>query len=417
MTSLQPIRGTHDLYGDAMARHRFIVDAARRVAALYGFDEAAPPIFEMTEVFHRTLGESSDVVSKETYTFTDRGGDSITLRPEFTASIVRLLISNGLTQQLPFKTFYAGPAFRYERPQKGRQRQFHQIGIETLGADSPASDVEVIACGMRILKELGLSQNARLEINTLGDAQSREQYRAALVKYFAAHKETLSPESQARLEKNPLRILDSKQEEDKVLVAGAPQLAEHLTEKAADWFARVQVGLASLDISAMVSPRLVRGLDYYTHTVWEVKTDALGAQDTVLAGGRYDGLVKQMGGPEIPGVGWAAGVERLALLLETSGKVLAAATPKAVVIPLADSEEGKALQLTEALRKRNIRVEMLAPGALGKRLKKADKLGASFALLIGEAEAKENSVTLRDLKEGTQTTVKQHEVIETLSRL
>lgn len=417
MTSLQPIRGTHDLYGNAMTRHRFIVDTARRMAALYGFDEVAPPIFEMTDVFHRTLGESSDVVSKETYTFTDRGGDSITLRPEFTASIARLLISNGLTQTLPFKAFYAGPAFRYERPQKGRQRQFHQIGIETLGADSPVGDVESIACGMRILKELGLKQNARLEVNTLGDAPSREQYRTALVHYFAAHKEKLSPESQARLEKNPLRILDSKQEEDRILVANAPKLDEHLSEKAADWFARVQEGLASLDISAMVSPRLVRGLDYYTHTVWEVKTDALGAQDTVLAGGRYDGLVKQMGGPEIPGVGWAAGVERLALLLEASGNILTAATPKAVVIPLGDSQEGKALQLTEALRRHDVRAEMLAPGALGKRLKKADKLGASFALLIGEIEAKENTVTLRDLKEGTQATVKQHEVIETLSRL
>ncbi|MFO1243536.1 MAG: histidine--tRNA ligase [Rickettsiales bacterium] len=414
MSSLQPIRGTHDLHGEAMARHRLIMDTAARVAALYGFDEVAPPMFEMTEVFHRTLGETSDVVSKETYTFTDRGGDSITLRPEFTASIVRLLISEGLTQQLPFKAFYAGPAFRYERPQKGRQRQFHQIGIETLGADSASADAEVIACGVRILQELGVAEGTRLEINTLGDMESRQNYRDALVNYFAAHKSDLSPESQVRLEKNPLRILDSKQEQDRGIVAGAPQLEAYLTKIAASWFARVQESLASVGISYMVSPRLVRGLDYYTHTVWEIKTDALGAQDTVLAGGRYDGLVAQMGGPEIPGVGWAAGIERLALLLEAKGRRPEEAKPLAVVIPLSDGEEKAAFIQLEALRKQNIRAEMLPPGALGKRLKKADKLGAHYALVLGETEVKDGTVTLRDLKEGTQKTVKHEEIVHTL---
>lgn len=414
MSSLQPIRGTHDLHGEAMRRHRLVIETAARIAALYGFDEVSPPIFEMTEVFHRTLGETSDVVSKETYTFTDRGGDSITLRPEFTASIVRLLISEGLTQQLPFKAFYAGPAFRYERPQKGRQRQFHQIGIETLGADSPSADAEVIACGVRILHELGVGEGSRLEINTLGDSESRQNYRTALVSYFAAHKNDLSPESQVRLEKNPLRILDSKQEQDRTIITGAPQLEAHLTENAASWFARVQESLASIGISYMVSPRLVRGLDYYTHTVWEIKTDALGAQDTVLAGGRYDGLVAQMGGPEIPGVGWAAGIERLALLLEAKGQKPEEAKPLAVAIPLSDMEDKAAFGLVEALRKQNMRAEMLPPGAIGKRLKKADKLGARYALVLGETEVSNGTVTLRDLKEGTQKTVKHEEIFHTL---
>ena len=236
----------------------------------------------------------------------------------------------------------------------------------------------------------------------------------ALVDYFAAHKNNLSPESQLRLEKNPLRILDSKQEQDKGIVAGAPKLDAHLTENAASWFARVQESLASIGISYMVSPRLVRGLDYYAHTVWEIKTDALGAQDTVLAGGRYDGLVAQMGGPEIPGVGWAAGIERLALLLEAKGRKPEEAKPLAVAIPLSDLEEKAAFGLVEALRKQNIRAEMLPPGALGKRLKKADKFGARYALVLGETEVRDGTVTLRDLKEGTQKTVKHEEIFHTL---
>lgn len=407
---LQPVRGTHDLIGEEMRRHRFIIDTALKVAALYGFAEVAPPVFEFTEVFHRTLGETSDVITKETYTFTDRGGESLTLRPELTASVVRAFISNGLTQQLPFKAFYAGPAFRYERPQKGRLRQFHQIGVEMLGADAPWHDVEVIAASTQILAALGV-QNATLELNSLGDKESRDRYREALVIYFSRHKADLSEESRLRLEKNPLRILDSKQPEDKVLVAQAPQLYDYFTHIAADWFAEVKKGLDALGISYKVSPRLVRGLDYYTHTVFEWTTEALGAQNTLLAGGRYDGLVAQMGGPEIPGIGWAAGIERLALMeLPLAGQ----ACKRVAVLPLGDATKLEALKLAQAIRNTGIAVEMVIHTNMGKALKKADSLGAQMALILGENEMVSGQIAVKDLKTGAQETLPRAAALEKL---
>ncbi|WP_297493304.1 histidine--tRNA ligase, partial [Acidocella sp.] len=312
---LQPVRGTRDLIGDDAARHFHVVETARRIAALYGFAEWQTPIFEDTKVFSRTLGETSDVVTKEMYTFEDRGGESVTLRPEGTAGVCRALITNGLTQTLPQKVFYTGPMFRYERPQKGRYRQFHQIGIELIGPATPLADAEIIAAGWRILNALGIAEAVELQVNTLGDAASRAAYREALVNYFSRYAGDLSEDSKLRLAKNPLRILDSKDEGDRKLVADAPRMQACLTAEAQGFFASLQEYLATFGVPFIHNPHIVRGLDYYNHTAFEFVTHALGAQGTVLAGGRYDGLVEQMGGPCVPGVGWAAGIERLAMLI------------------------------------------------------------------------------------------------------
>ncbi len=338
MTELQPVRGTRDLIGEEQRRHQHVIDTGRRIAATYGFDEWATPVFEDTRVFARTLGETSDVVTKEMYTFEDRGGDSITLRPENTAGVCRALVSNGLTQSLPQKVFYAGPMFRYERPQKGRYRQFHQIGVELIGPAEPLADAEAIACGWDILQALGVAEDTTLEINTLGDDESRTTYRAALVAYFSARKAGLSEDSLTRLERNPMRILDSKDERDKRIVADAPAIHPYLTEQAAAFYAALQRYLRQFAVPFVENPRIVRGLDYYSHTAFEFVTARLGAQGTVLAGGRYDGLVAEMGGPPTPAVGWAAGIERLAMLL---GEAPAPSAPVAVV-PVGEVAEAAA---------------------------------------------------------------------------
>lgn len=332
----------------------------------------------------------------------------MTLRPEFTASVVRAFISNGLTQQLPFKAFYAGPAFRYERPQKGRLRQFHQIGVEMLGADAAWCDVESIACSAQVLAALGVG-DATLELNSLGDSESRDAYRAALVEYLQAHRENLSEESRVRLEKNPLRILDSKQEQDRAIVSDAPEMKEYFTAAATDWFGLVKEGLDTLGISYMVSPRLVRGLDYYTHTVFEWIAGTLGAQNTVLAGGRYDGLVAQMGGPEVPGIGWAAGVERLALMTADEKKETAKST--VAVIPLGEAARFEAMKLSQEIRNSAIAAEMIVHHNIGKALKKADASGARFAALLGEDEIARAQISLKDLREGSQATLGRTEAL------
>ncbi len=301
LSALQPVRGTHDLLPEEMRRHLRVTEVARAAAELYGYQFMATPIFEFSEVFKRTLGETSDVVMKEMYSFAMKEGEEITLRPENTASVVRAMLSGGLLQNLPLKYFYAGPMFRHERPQKGRQRQFHQIGIELLGVAQPLGDVEVIACGARILERLGLLAGTRLELNTLGDMESRTTYRAALVEYFRDHIADLSEDSKDRLQRNPLRILDSKDPGDRRVVGGAPPFETFLTQAAQDFFAAVREGLDTLGIAYELTPHLVRGLDYYCHTAFEFKTDRLGAQDTIMGGGRYDGLVETMGGPPTPG--------------------------------------------------------------------------------------------------------------------
>ena len=346
MSKLQPARGTSDLLPAAMAAHRLVIDTAQDAAGRYGFQQMATPIFEFTEVFARPLGDSSDVVTKETYNFTDRGGESFTLRPENTAGVVRAMISNGLTQSLPLKYFYAGPMFRYERPQKGRMRQFHQIGIEYLGPTEALADAEIIACGARVLADLGVLDKCTLHLNSLGDSESRTAYRAALVAFFAQHEAALSPDSQARLQTNPLRILDSKDANDRALLVDAPRLQDHLNETSRAHFAGVTAALDRAGINWQFDPLLVRGLDYYCHTAFEFITDALGAQGTVLGGGRYDGLSEMLGGPAVAGVGWAAGVERLAMLV---GDVMPAA-PEIAVVSAEAAADAAAFALAETLR-------------------------------------------------------------------
>ncbi|MCX7684779.1 MAG: histidine--tRNA ligase [Acetobacteraceae bacterium] len=398
---LQPVRGMRDLIGEDVRRHRHVADTARRIAERYGFEEWITPILEDTAVFARTLGETSDVVTKEMYTFTDRGGDSVTLRPENTAGVCRALVSNGLVQSLPRKVFYAGPMFRYERPQKGRYRQFHQIGIEILGAAEPLADAECIACGWDILCELGVAEGTALEINTLGDAASRESWRAALVGYFSAHREALSEDSRVRLEKNPLRILDSKDPGDRALLAGAPRMEEHLSAEARGFYEEVKRALRRLAVPFRENPAIVRGLDYYSHTAFEFVTDRLGAQGTVMAGGRYNGLVEEMGGPPTPSVGWAAGIERLAMLLPG-----APPAPRPVaVIPAGEAAEDAALGLTQALRRAGIVAEIAYRGSMKRRLERANKTHARAAVILGEAELAAGIAQVKDLDSGAQEAV------------
>ena len=411
MSRLQPARGTFDLLPDAMAAHHRVVSTARGTAGLYGFQEMATPIFEFAEVFSRPLGDSSDVVTKETYNFTDRGGETFTLRPENTAGVVRAMISNGLTQSLPLKFFYAGPMFRYERPQKGRMRQFHQIGIEYLGPTSGLADAEIIACGARVLADLGVLDKCVLHLNSLGDSDSRAAYRQALVTYFESHADALSEDSKARLKTNPLRILDSKDPADRAILADAPRLDVHLNDISRAHFAAVTAALDAAGIDWMFDPLLVRGLDYYCHTAFEFITDALGAQGTVLGGGRYDGLSEMLGGPPVPGVGWAAGIERLSML---AGAVSADA-PRVAVMSAEDNADSTAFALAETLRAAGIPADLPTDGAIGKRLKKADRAGIRYAVIIGGDELTGGTVQLRDLGAGVQEEVVQEALAATLA--
>jgi len=400
LSALQPVRGTRDLLPEESRRHRRVVETAERVAELYGYEEIATPIFEFTEVFKRTLGDTSDIVTKEMYTFTDRGGDLLTLRPEATAGIMRALISGGLAQHLPLKFFCAGPMFRYERPQKGRYRQFHQIDIELLGVPEPLGDVEVIAVGAHILEALGVLGKTTLELNTLGDAESRAAYRAALIDYLGKHLGELSAESRTRLERNPLRVLDSKDEADKRIVAAAPIFFDYL-----------KASLATLGIGYRLNPRIVRGLDYYCHTVFEFTTNELGAQGAVLAGGRYDGLAETMGGPSTASVGWAGGIERLAML---AGEVPAALRPIAV-IPVGQAAEHTALEIARDLRHRGIAVELGFHGNVSRRMKRANKVNARIAILLGDNELARKAASLRDLDTGAQSEVALDTLVDRLA--
>jgi histidyl-tRNA synthetase len=401
MQPLRPVRGTQDLLPETVRRHRHVVETARRLAALYGFAEIATPIFEFTEVFARPIGEHTDIVSKEMYTFTDRGGEEITLRPEATAAIVRAVLSNGLTQMAPLKFFYTGPMFRYERPQKGRFRQFHQIDVEILGVPQPQADIELIALGWRVLKELGIGERIVVELNTLGDPDSRAAYREALVAYLSAHRAHLSDDSCSRLERNPLRILDSKDEGDHRIIADAPNFTAFLNPASSEFFVRVRTGLEQLGISYRLNPRLVRGLDYYTHTVFEFVTTDLGAQGTVLAGGRYDGLMGLMGGPSMAGVGWAAGIERLAMLINEPPPL-----PRpVVVIPIGEGAEPMALTIAETLRNNEYPVELSYSGNLSRRMRYANRINARAAVLIGDQERARNVLKVRDLDTGDESEI------------
>ncbi|MBX2988985.1 MAG: histidine--tRNA ligase [Bdellovibrionaceae bacterium] len=407
MSKIQCVRGTRDLLPEDKKSFRFVDETAFQIARRYGYGEIETPIFEFSEVFHR-MGETSDVVSKETYNFEDRGGDKLTLRPEGTAGVARAFVSEGLAQNLPLRLYYSGPMFRYERPQKGRYRQFQQLGVECLGLETPLADVECLALAHDLLQALGLGGEVQLEINTLGDPASRQAYRDQLVAYFTPHKASLSQDSRTRLEKNPLRILDSKDEGDRRLIAGAPSFEECLNEESKKFFARVLQGLKDLGISYTLNQRLVRGLDYYNHTVFEFTTDRLGAQGTVLAGGRYDGLIEMMGGPRTPGVGWAAGIDRLADLLDKTK--LPKDSPLIALIPADEAGEKESLKVAHELRQKGERVEIFSSGNVGKKMKKANNAGAQWALILGTTEVETAQFALKNLSTGEQKTIPRPEL-------
>ncbi len=382
----QPVRGTQDMIGDTADRFQHVVDTFEKVRRLYGFRRIEVPVIEPTAVFARSLGETTDVVSKEMYSFEDRGGDSITLRPEFTAGIARAYLTDGWQRFAPVKVATHGALFRYERPQKGRYRQFHQLDAEVIGSASPLADVELLAFADQLLRELRI-EGVTLTLNTLGDAATREAWRGALIEHFTERRDELSEDSLARLSRNPLRILDSKDPRDRPAADSAPEIDAHLSDEAGRFFEDVTTGLDAAGVAWTRNSRLVRGLDYYRHTAFEFITDRLGAQGTVLGGGRYDGLIENLGGAATPAVGWAAGIERLAMLTE------AAATPLADIALVVENDARIADALARAteLRHAGLAVELVAEGSPRKRFDKAVKLAtpAVLALDLRDGEATE----------------------------
>ena len=401
MDLLQPVRGTADLLPEDKARHNHVVSVALDVASRYGFADMATPLFEFTQVFSRPLGATSDVVTKETYSFEDRGGTGLTLRPEGTASAMRAVISNGLTQSLPLRWFYAGPMFRYERPQKGRMRQFHQFGCELIGPASPLADAEIISLGAAILSELNVLPHTTLHLNSLGDQESRLAYRQALIDYLTQYRSSLSEDSQRRLDTNPLRVLDSKSESDQAILTEAPRLPAYLSDPAKAHFDQVFACLHKAGISFRLDPLLVRGLDYYSHTAFEFVTDKLGAQGTVLGGGRYDGLSETLGGSPLPAVGFAAGIERLALL----GSDIATAPPDIGLLAADTESEAEAFGLAATLRQEGLSCVMPMNGNMGKKMKVANKLGCTFVIIAGSDELSRGAVSVRCMVDGEQSEV------------
>ncbi len=405
-------RGTYDLVGRDATLFSYITNKAADVATQHGFAEARTPIFEFSEVFNRSLGEETDVVTKEMYTFADRNGESLTLRPEGTAPIVRALISNNLMQQMPWQVFYHGPMFRYERPQKGRQRQFHQFGVEYFGPTTPLADAETILLAYDTLKAFGLQNKVTLCLSTLGDINSRTAYIEVLIQYLQDNKTKLSALSQTRLEKNPLRVLDSKEPEDKPIIEQAPRLNDYLNEDSRAHYEQVKSLLKKLNIPFDETTQIVRGLDYYNHTVFEFVSNELGAQGTILAGGRYNGLVEQLGGPDISAVGWAFGIERFMLLLEA----IALPQPHKICLVSADGHGfEELLRLKQKLAASNaFSLHMCYKENLGKALKYADKISADTALIMGETEVTKNNVVVKDLKSGDQETTRIDNVINVI---
>ncbi|CAA9540693.1 MAG: Histidyl-tRNA synthetase [uncultured Sphingosinicella sp.] len=410
----QRIRGTQDIWGEEADRFARVVETFDRVRRLYAFQRIELPVFEATEVFARSIGETTDIVSKEMYTFPDRGGDSLTLRPEFTAGICRAYLSEGWQQHAPIRLATHGPVFRYERPQKGRFRQFHQLDAEIIGTDSPLADVELLVLADQLLHQLGISEGVTLQLNTLGDAPTRDAWRAALVSHFEAHRSELSEDSLVRLAKNPLRILDSKDPRDRPAVDSAPSIDEFLTPEASAFFARVTAGLNVADVSWTRNPRLVRGLDYYRHTAFEFVTDRLGAQGTVLAGGRYDGLIEGLGGPHTPAVGWAAGIERLAMMLTPPPALPPAIDVPVVVMPVGDAAEATAIRVATAVRRRGFATEIYTRGNLKKRLARASERLVSTAIIIGDDELEAGQATVRHLRIQQQDRIPFDRIVEQL---
>jgi histidyl-tRNA synthetase len=412
MTPVQPVRGTQSLLGEDADRLAAVVAAFDRVRRLYGFKRVEVPTIEQTGVFARTIGETTDVVSKEMYSFEDRGGESITLRPEFTAGICRAYLSEGWQQHAPLKVAAHGSAFRYERPQKGRFREFHQLDAEIIGAAEPQADVEILSLGYQLLIELGIAEGVTLELNTLGDPETREAWRSALVDYFQSHRAGLSEDSVARLDRNPLRILDSKDAKDRAICADAPTVDQHLTSEAADFFAAVTAGLDAAGVPWERNAKLVRGVDYYRHTAFEFVADRLGAQGTVIAGGRYDGLIESLGGPHTPAIGWAAGIERLAMMIDAPPPE----RPAIVLVPLGERAEAEAQRILVGLRREGIAADMAYRGNLKKRMSRANASGAAYALILGDEELDSGQAQLKDLESGEQRGVSLDLIAEALGR-
>jgi histidyl-tRNA synthetase len=400
-TTPQPVRGTQSLLGEDADRFHAVIEVFDHVRRPFGFKRVEVPVIEPTAVFARTIGETTDVVSKEMYSFEDRGGELITLRPEFTAGICRAYLSEGWQQYAPLKLAVHGPAFRYERPQKGRFRQFHQLDAEIIGAGEPAADVELLSFGDQLLRELGIQDGVTLQLNTLGDAETRDAWRTALVEYFQAHRGSLSEDSLTRLERNPLRILDTKNADERPIANGAPSIDDFLTPEAADFFEQVTAGLDAAGVQWTRNARLVRGLDYYRHTAFEFLTDRLGAQGTVLAGGRYDGLIESLGGPHTPAVGWAAGIERLAMMIDAPSPE----TSTVAVVPLGERAEAEGQKIVAGLRREGISADMAYRGNMKKRLSRANASGAKYALILGDNELDAGEAQLKDLTTGEQRAV------------
>ncbi|MGA1131093.1 MAG: histidine--tRNA ligase [Prochlorotrichaceae cyanobacterium] len=411
MTTIQAIRGTRDILPEEAFYWQVVEQQARTILQRAAYREIRTPIFEQTELFARGIGEATDVVGKEMYTFTDRGDRSLTLRPEGTAGVVRSYIEQGLAAQGGVqRLWYTGPMFRYERPQAGRQRQFHQIGVEVLGSADPRADAEVIALAMDVLQSVGI-QSLSLELNSVGDATDRQRYRQALVDYLTPYATELDADSQDRLSRNPLRILDSKDQRTQEIVQNAPNILSYLSEASQHFFAGVQQSLTDLGIPYSLNPCLVRGLDYYSHTAFEMQSQDLGAQATVCGGGRYDGLVKQLGGADTPAVGWAIGMERLILLLQQAEQQKPGQLDF-YLVSRGEKAEPQALVLAQHLRQQGCSVELdLSGSAFGKQFKRADRSGAKVCLVLGDAEAEAGTVNLKWLATGQQETRTQADLL------
>jgi histidyl-tRNA synthetase len=406
----RPIRGTQDMLGEQALRFGHVVATFDRIRRLYGFGRVEVPVFEPTAVFARSLGETTDVVSKEMYSFEDRGGDSVTLRPEFTAGIARAYLTEGWQQHAPLKVATHGALFRYERPQKGRYRQFHQLDAEVIGSAEPLADIELLCMADQLLRELGVAEGVTLTLNTLGDGETREAWRAALVAHFDRHRGELSEDSVERLAKNPLRILDSKDPRDRPVADAAPEIDSYLSAEAGRFFEAVTKGLDAAGVAWTRNARLVRGLDYYRHTAFEFVTDRLGAQGTVLGGGRYDGLIEALGGPATAAVGWAAGIERLAMLID-------APDPERIdvaVVPMGEAAQAMASRVLADLRRAGIAADMAYKGNMKKRMHKADASGALWAVIIGDDEVAKNEVALKHMVDQTQSWIAVDRLVETL---
>ena len=416
MGAIQLIRGTRDILPEEAYYWQQVEAVARQILNRAVYQEIRPPIFEQTALFERGIGEATDVVSKEMYTFRDLGDRSITLRPEGTAGVVRAFIEHNLHTQGVQRLWYGGSMFRYERPQAGRQRQFHQIGVELIGSADPRADVEVIAIATDILQTLGL-KSLRLDLNSVGNPEERQRYREALVSYLTPYAQELDQDSQERLHRNPIRILDSKDKRTQEITQNAPTILDHLGSESQAHFEKVQQRLTDLGIDYQINPYLVRGLDYYTHTAFEIQSDDLGAQATVCGGGRYDGLVAQLGGPDTPAVGWAIGMERLILLLQ---KLQAAPTPSPdfYVVSRGDRAEAQALLLAQKLRQSEMKVELdLSGSAFTKQFKRADRSGAVACLVLGDAEAENHTVQLKWMASQQQRTIPQAELLSMTEEL